>query len=198
MENKLEKVTRLYEETLADMSGNWTNWASFLTTAARLYKYPFDEQVMIYAQRPDATACASFDLWNDRMGRYIRRGSAGIALVDSTAGTPHLHYVFDIADTATLRHSRSPWVWELDERHADAVSTMLAEEYGAQSGNLAQQLSDAAERLSEERWANDKEDILTSVDGSFLEGYDEDTRVRRQPVNLSRHEPGNHAPGAPA
>lgn len=136
METKLEKVTRLYEETLVDMSGNWTNWASFLTTAARLYKYPFDEQVMIYAQRPDATACASFDLWNDRMGRYIRRGSTGIALVDSASGTPHLHYVFDIADTATLRRSRSPWVWELNERHTDAVSTMLAEEYGAQSGTL--------------------------------------------------------------
>ena len=106
MENKLEKVTRLYEETLADMSGNWTNWASFLTTAARLYKYPFDEQVMIYAQRPDATACASFDLWNDRMGRYIRRGSAGIALVDSTAGTPHLHYSHHTGPASGASHAQ--------------------------------------------------------------------------------------------
>ena len=105
--------------------GSWQEWAGFLTTAARLYKYPFHEQLMIYAQRPDATACAEYDLWNDRMGRYVRRGSKGIALVDDSGDRPRLRYVFDISDTGTREHSRTPWLWQLEERHVGPVSAML-------------------------------------------------------------------------
>ena len=174
METKVEKVTRLYKEALTDMCGSWPDWADFLTAAARLYKYPFDEQVMIYSQRPDATACASYELWNKRMGRYIRRGSTGIALVDNTEGKAHLHYVFDVSDTEVLQRSRSPWIWTLEDRHTDRIRFMLSREYEIGSGDLAEQLGGAAERLAEDYWEKTKEDIIRGVDGSRLEGYDED------------------------
>ena len=174
VETKVEKVTRLYKEALTDMCGSWPDWADFLTAAARLYKYPFDEQVMIYSQRPDATACASYELWNKRMGRYIRRGSTGIALVDNTEGKAHLHYVFDVSDTEVLQRSRSPWIWTLEDRHTDRIRFMLSREYEIGSGDLAEQLGGAAERLAEDYWEKTKEDIIRGVDGSRLEGYDED------------------------
>ena len=174
MESKIERVTRLYEEALAGMSRDLQEWTNFLSTAARLYKYPFDEQVMIYSQRPDATACASYELWNKRMGRYIRRGSTGIALVDNTGGQAHLHYVFDVSDTEALQRSRSPWIWTLEDRHIETVSSMLAREYQVEAGDLVEQLKGAAEKLVEDYWENNKEDIFQGVDGSLLEGYDED------------------------
>ncbi len=116
----------------------------FLTTAARLYKYPFHEQMMIYAQRPDATACAEYDLWNEKMGRYVRRGSKGIALVDDSGDRPRLRYVFDISDTGTREHSRTPWLWQLEEQHIGPVSAMLERNYGVSGDDLAQQLIDVA------------------------------------------------------
>ena len=85
-------------------------WSAFLQTAARLYKYPYLDQLMIYAQRPDATACAAYDLWNDRMGRYVKRGARGIALMDDSGDRPALRYVFDVSDTGTRRESRAPWL----------------------------------------------------------------------------------------
>ena len=128
---------------------------------------------MIYAQRPDATACAEYDLWNDRMGRYVRRGSKGIALVDDSGDRPRLRYVFDISDTGTREHSRTPWLWQLEERHIEPVSAMLERNYDVGSNDLAQQLADVAAKLAEEYWDEHRQDILYIVDGSFLEEYDE-------------------------
>lgn len=108
MPTKAEMYAQMAEKVAVQLTGSWQEWAGFLTTAARLYKYPFHEQLMIYAQRPDATACAEYDLWNDRMGRYVRRGSKGIALVDDSGDRPRLRYVFDISDTGTREHSRTP------------------------------------------------------------------------------------------
>ena len=173
MPTKAEMYAQMAEKVAVQLTGSWQEWAGFLTTAARLYKYPFHEQLMIYAQRPDATACAEYDLWNDRMGRYVRRGSKGIALVDDSGDRPRLRYVFDISDTGTREHSRTPWLWQLEERHIGPVSAMLERNYDVSSNDLAQQLADVAAKLAEEYWDEHRQDILYIVDGSFLEEYDE-------------------------
>ena len=173
MPTKAEMYAQMAEKVAVQLTGSWQEWAGFLTTAARLYKYPYHEQLMIYAQRPDATACAEYDLWNDRMGRYVRRGSKGIALVDDSGDRPRLRYVFDISDTGTREHSRTPWLWQLEERHIGPVSAMLERNYDVSSNDLAQQFADAAAKLAEEYWDEHRQDILYIVDGSFLEEYDE-------------------------
>ena len=173
MPTKAEMYAQMAEKVAVQLTGSWQEWAGFLTTAARLYKYPFHEQLMIYAQRPDATACAEYDLWNDRMGRYVRRGSKGIALVVDSGDRPRLRYVFDISDTGTREHSRTPWLWQLEERHIGPLSAMLERNYDVSSNDLAQQLADVAAKLAEEYWDEHRQDILYIVDGSFLEEYDE-------------------------
>ena len=129
--------------------------------------------MMIYAQRPDATACAEYDLWNEKMGRYVRRGSKGIALVDDSGDKPRLRYVFDISDTGTREHSRTPWLWQLEEQHIGPVSAMLERSYGVVGDDLAQQLTDVAGKLASEYWDEHQQDFRYIVDGSFLEEYDE-------------------------
>ena len=173
MPTKAEMYAQMAEKVAVQLTGSWQEWAGFLTTAARLYKYPFHEQLMIYAQRPDATACAEYDLWNNRMGRYVRRGSKGIALVDDSGDRPRLRYVFDISDTGTREHSRTPWLWTMNEEHTAPVMAMLERNYDVSGGDLAQQLADVAAKLAEEYWADHRRDILPIVDGSFLEEYDE-------------------------
>ena len=173
MPTKAEQYAQMADQVARQLTGSWQEWADFLTTAARLYKYPFHEQMMIYAQRPDATACAEYDLWNNRMGRYVRRGSKGIALVDDSGDRPRLRYVFDISDTGTREHSRTPWLWTLNEEHTAPVMAMLERNYDVSGGDLAQQLADVAAKLAEEYWADHRRDILPIVDGSFLEEYDE-------------------------
>ena len=173
MPTKAEQYAQMADQVARQLTGSWQEWAGFLTTAAQLYKYPFHEQMMIYAQRPDATACAEYDLWNNRMGRYVRRGSKGIALVDDSGDRPRLRYVFDISDTGTREHSRTPWLWTLNEEHTAPVMAMLERNYDVSGGDLAQQLADVAAKLAEEYWADHRRDILPIVDGSFLEEYDE-------------------------
>ena len=173
MPTKAEQYAQMADQVARQLTGSWQEWAGFLTTAARLYKYPFHEQMMIYAQRPDATACAEYDLWNNRMGRYVRRGSKGIALVDDSGDRPRLRYVFDISDTGTREHSRTPWLWTLNEEHTAPVMAMLERNYDVSGGDLAQQLADVAAKLAEEYWTDHRRDILPIVDGSFLEEYDE-------------------------
>ena len=98
-----QALIQLADSTAREITGSYQQWTAFLTTAARLYKYPYHEQLMIFAQRPDATACAEYDLWNNRMGRYVRRGSKGIALVDHRGNYPQVRYVFDVSDTGKGR-----------------------------------------------------------------------------------------------
>ena len=173
MPTKAEQYAQMADQVARQLTGSWQEWAGFLTTAAQLYKYPFHEQLMIYAQRPDATACAEYDLWNNRMGRYVRRGSKGIALVDDSGDRPRLRYVFDISDTGTREHSRTPWLWTLNEERTAPVMAMLERNYDVSGSDLAQQLADVAAKLAEEYWADHRRDILPIVDGSFLEEYDE-------------------------
>ena len=173
MPSKAEFYRQMAEQVSTQLVGSWKEWTAFLTTAARLYKYPFHEQMMIYAQRPDATACAEYDLWNEKMGRYVRRGSKGIALVDDSGDRPRLRYVFDISDTGTREHSRTPWLWQLEEQHIGPVSAMLERNYGVAGDDLAQQLTDVAGKLASEYWDEHQQDFRYIVDGSFLEEYDE-------------------------
>ena len=176
MPSKLQNYADLAETAAKQLTGSMENWTAFLTTAARLYKYPYHEQLMIYAQRPDATACADFDTWNKRMGRYVRRGSNGIALLDTTGSYPKLRYVFDVADTGAREKSRDVNLWTLDERHMDAVAEMLARNYDI-SGNdtLADKFEQTAAKLAAEYWQEHHRDIADIVDNSFLEEYDIDS-----------------------
>ena len=173
MPNKTQEYLNLAQQTAKELTRYWENWTDYLTTASRLYKYSYADQLMIYAQRPDATACASFDLWNDRMNRYIRRGSKGIALLDQSSSVPRLHYVFDVSDTGVRRNSRDPDMWQLGPDLVQPVSEMLAREYGVQQENLGQQIADICGRLVDSYWDNNSGDILDIVDGSLLMGYDE-------------------------
>ena len=174
MPSKLQVYMQMADEAQRQITGSYQGWTSFLSTAARLYKYPYAEQVMIHAQRPDATACAEYDFWNEKMGRYVRRGSKGIALIDSSGEKPRLRYVFDVADTGRTEQARTPYLWEYREEHADAVSAMLESRYDVSGENgLPDQLEHIAAQLANEYWNDYQRDILDIVDDSFLNGYDD-------------------------
>ena len=173
MPSKTEEYLALAQRTANGLTRYWESWTDYLTTASRLYKYPFADQLMIYAQRPDATACADYDIWNNRMNRYVRRGSKGIALLDESSGFQRLHYVFDVSDTGVRRNSRDPEVWQLGPDLVQPVSEMLAATYGISGERVSQQLADVAGKLVADYWDNNSEDISAIVDGSLLMDYDE-------------------------
>ena len=129
MPSKVQLYAQMADRTAEQITGSYQKWTAFLTTAARLYKYPYNEQLMIFAQRPEATACAEYDLWNKQMRRYVRRGSKGIALVDNSREKPRLRYVFDISDTGLRKNSRHPFLWELRPEPA-AARTLAALIFG--------------------------------------------------------------------
>ena len=172
MPSKTEEYLALAQRTANGLTRYWESWTDYLTTASRLYKYPFADQLMIYAQRPDATACAEFDIWRNRMNRYVRRGAKGIALLDESSGFPRLHYVFDVSDTGVRRNSRDPEVWQLGPDLVQPVSEMLSKTYGISGERVSQQLADIAGKLVADYWDNNSGDILAIVDGSFLMDYD--------------------------
>ena len=173
MPSKTQEYLELANRTANGITRYWEHWTDYLTTASRLYKYSFTDQLMIYAQRPDATACASFDIWNNRMNRYVRRGSKGIALLDQSSSVPRLHYVFDVSDTGVRRNSRDPEMWQLNDDLFQPVSEMLAQEYGIHHERFSHQIADIAGKLAESYWDNNSTDILAIVDGSFLMDYDD-------------------------
>ena len=173
MPSKTEEYLALAQRTANGLTRYWESWTDYLTTASRLYKYPFADQLMIYAQRPDATACADYDVWNSRMNRYVRRGSKGIALLDESSGFPRLHYVFDVSDTGVRRNSRDPEVWQYNDDLKQPVSEMLAAIYGISGERVSQQLADVAGKLVADYWDNNGGDIRAIVDGSLLMDYDE-------------------------
>ena len=174
MPNKLQAYAELAERTARQITGSHLAWTAFLTTAARLYKYPYNEQLMIYMQRPEATACAEYDFWNEKMGRYVRRGSTGIALIDATGYKPRLKYVFDVSDTGGKENARRVNLWELKDAHTDSVSAMLERNYGVSGKNgLAEQFESVASQLAAEYWRDHSRDILGIVADSYLEEYDD-------------------------
>ena len=173
MPSKTEEYLALAQRTANGLTRYWESWTDYLTTASRLYKYSFADQLMIYAQRPDATACADFDIWNNRMNRYVRRGAKGIALLDESSGFPRLHYVFDVSDTGVRRNSRDPEMWQYNDDLKQPVSEMLRKTYGISGERVSQQLADVAGKLVADYWDNNGGDIRAIVDGSLLMDYDE-------------------------
>ena len=173
MPSKTEEYLALAQRTANGLTRYWESWTDYLTTASRLYKYSFPDQLMIYAQRPDATACAEFDIWRNRMNRYVRRGSKGIALLDESSGFPRLHYVFDVSDTGVRRNSRDPEMWQYNDDLKQPVSEMLSKTYGISGERVSQQLADVAGKLVADYWDNNGGDIRAIVDGSLLMDYDE-------------------------
>ena len=173
MSSKTEEYLALAQRTANGLTRYWESWTDYLTTASRLYKYSFADQLMIYAQRPDATACADYDVWNSRMNRYVRRGAKGIALLDESSGFPRLHYVFDVSDTGVRRNSRDPEVWQFNDDLKQPVSETLSKTYGISGERVSQQLADVAGKLVADYWDNNGGDIRAIVDGSLLMDYDE-------------------------
>lgn len=173
--SKVQQIALLAEETERNLTRSRQSWTSFLNTAARLYKYPFNEQLLIFAQRPEATACADYDIWNKQMNRYIRKGSKGIALIDTDTEPRTLKYVFDVSDTGKTERSKTPFLWEYRDEHENTVTSALESKYDVSAKNgIANQLESIASQLVDEYWGNFKRDIFDIVDDSFLEGYDED------------------------
>ena len=174
MPSKVQLYAQMADRTAEQITGSYQKWTAFLTTAARLYKYPYNEQLMIFAQRPEATACAEYDLWNKQMRRYVRRGSKGIALVDTSSDQPKLRYVFDVSDTSGGENSRRPYLWEYRQEHREVVSAALEQRFDVSGENgLADQMERVAAQLVDEYWHDNWRDIVGIVDGSFLEGYDD-------------------------
>lgn len=174
MPTKAQAFAQLAEHTAERLTSSLANWTGFLATLGRLYKYPYHEQLMIYAQRPDATACADYELWNSKMNRYVRRGSTGIALLDPTGDTPKLKYVFDVSDTGGRDNSRRPFLWEMKEHHEQPLLEMLGDKFGVKGDNLADGFYNIAKDLVAEYYDNHKEDLPYFAENSFLEDYDED------------------------
>lgn len=174
MPSKLQMYEQMADHTAKQVTGSFGEWTAFLETMGRLYKYPFHEQLMIFAQKPNATACADYDLWNKRMGRYVRRGSKGIALIDTSGDNPRLKYVFDVSDTGGRENSRRLNLWEYKDEHQDAVTASLENRFGVSGGKgLADQLEQIASKLVTEYWNDNSRDILGILEDSFLEEYDD-------------------------
>jgi N12 class adenine-specific DNA methylase/adenine-specific DNA methylase len=174
MPTKAQAFAQLAEDTATRLTSSLANWTGFLGTVGRLYKYPYHEQIMIYAQRPDATACADYELWNNKMNRFVRRGSTGIALLDPTGETPKLKYVFDVSDTGGRENSRRPFLWEMRDYHEQPILEMLEDNFGVYSDNLTDGFYNIAECLTKEYYDNHKEEIPYFAENSFLDDYDED------------------------
>ena len=172
MPTKYETFAELAARTEKLLTDSAENWKAFLAAAARLYKYPYYEQLMIFAQRPDATACADFETWNKRMGRYVKRGSSGIALIDDSKNTPRLRYVFDISDTGARANTPEFHLWQCDKGQLDSA---LREAYGVETGETFSKIEAVSETLSAEYWTEHKRDIADIIANSFLEEYDIDT-----------------------
>lgn len=174
MPSKYQEYRQMADTAERQLTSSYKSWTQFLRTAARLYKYPYNEQVMIHAQRPDATACAEYDFWNKKMGRFVRRGSTGIALIDTRGQKPQLRYVFDVADTGEREHSRPVHLWQFRAEHEDAIAATLERNYDVSGSNgIIEQMESAATQLAKEYWTDHKRDILYNIDDSYLDGYDE-------------------------
>ena len=171
---KLENYVELARQTMREISADGENWHAFLTTASNVYKYGFYDQLMIYAQRPDATACASYEIWNQTMRRYVRRGAKGIALLDMTGDVPRYHYVFDVSDTGTRQNARTPFTWTIREENSMPIAAMLEKEYEVSANRgLAGQLEEIAMQKAMDYWQEHQDELRDIVDGSLLMEYDE-------------------------
>lgn len=172
MWGKAEYYAKMASDVAGNITRNWENWSGFLRTAARIYKYPYDEQLMIYAQRPQATACAEYHFWNQVMGRYVRRGAKGIALIDNSGSYPRLRYVFDVADTGARENSRPVSLWQMKDEYRQPLEAAFRHNFDAEGG-LEAQIEKIAEIRAKEYWQENRRNFFGIVEDSFLEEYDE-------------------------
>lgn len=128
--SKLQDIRALAQEHATSVSSSPRDWMDYMDTASRLYRYSFSDQLLIHAQHPEATACASLELWNEKMFRWVNRGARGIALLDESKQNTRLRYVFDISDTHMVVGGRSPYLWQMQEHQRKEILTHLAEVYG--------------------------------------------------------------------
>jgi len=175
MSNKYDELNELVNETSKTLTRSKTSWTKFLETSARLYKYPYFEQLQIFSQRPDVTACADFSVWNETMNRYIKRGSKGIALIDTENGdTNKVKYVFDVSDTAVTPKSKDVNLWIYSDEAEKTVMERLSERYNTDEKNLISTIALVSMKLSEDYWDKHGKYASDILAGSFLEEYDED------------------------
>ena len=172
---KIQTISGLFAHTCEQVTNSPAAWRDFLTTAARFYKaYDFDDQLLIYAQRPNATACADIGFWNNDMHRWVNAGSTAIALIrKGYGGKPYLAYVHDIADTHPVKGGRTPWLWQMREEHKAAVCDMLRERFDSSGHDLASLLMDTADKLALEVCTEMTQDLIYEKDDSFLEELDD-------------------------
>lgn len=176
MVTKYQMISYLAEDTAKEIAKNGQEWTRYLTTAARLYKYPFNEQILIFAQRPDATACASLELWNEKMNCWVNRGAKGIALLDTENSYTRLKYVFDVSDVHKARRiGRDPNLWELREEHKETVLAQLEKTYGETDKNSSfeQRIMEISNRIALDYYEELLPEIEYVKEGSFLEELDE-------------------------
>ena len=174
MATKLENYVQMAGQTAAGITENRENWTAFLRTASKLYRYQFTDQLLIHAQRPQATACAEFDLWNKRMRRYIRRGSKGIGLVSLRNGRPSLRYVFDVADTGKRRDARDLTLWKYKNEYTDAVTKHLEDYFGVEENKgLVELFGTVCVKCARGFWKKYGGDVISSAAGSLLESLDD-------------------------
>ena len=184
MAYKLQKISELANQTAQAVTQDANGWMRYLDTASRLYKYPFDEQLLIYAQRPDATACASMELWNNTMRRWVKPRSKGIAVIrKDRRGKPGLEYVYDYGDTRPVRGAREPYLWQMRKEHHPAVLAALRKRYGPDTGgDIGDQLIDMAVHAVDEVYRDRLRDLAYDTKDSFLEELDDlnlEVRFRR-------------------
>lgn len=176
--SKLQDIRNLVQEHAVSVSSSPGNWMDYMDTASRLYRYSFSDQLLIHAQRPDATACASLELWNEKMLRWVNRGARGIALFDETWQNTKLRYVFDISDTHMVAGGRSPYLWQMQEHQQEEILNHLAEAYGLEEKDTGS-LSDALMAVAREMVTDSLEEYLDGLEyaaeGTYLEDLDEVT-----------------------
>ena len=176
--SKLQDIRDLAQEHAVSVSGSPRDWMDYMNTASRLYRYSFSDQLLIHAQHPEATACASLELWNEKMFRWVNRGARGIALLDETGQHTRLRYVFDISDTHMVAGGRSPYLWQMQEHQREEILTHLAEVYALEEKDTAT-LQDALMAVAREMVSDNLEEYLDgleyAVEGTYLEDLDEVT-----------------------
>ena len=175
---KYEKISVLAKETARSIGENKESWMNYLDVASRLYKYPFEDQILIYAQRPDATACAPLEMWNEKMFCWVNRGAKGIALIDQESDYPRLRYVFDVSDVHKARRiGKSPFIWNIREEHEEGILAALERIYGTtnQDSSFEDRIYQISKSIADDYYEEIVDDLIDVSAGSYLEDLDGDT-----------------------
>ena len=163
---KYEKISVLAKETARSIGENKESWMNYLDVASRLYKYPFEDQILIYAQRPDATACAPLEMWNEKMFCWVNRGAKGIALIDQESDYPRLRYVFDVSDVHKARRiGKSPFIWNIREEHEEGILAALERIYGTtnQDSSFEDRIYQISKRIADDYYEEIVDDLINPV-----------------------------------